>query len=420
MAESVTFIHAADLHLGAPFRGLRDLSPTWSDRMVAAIPEAFDRMVSAAVERRVDFVVMAGDIFDASHPSYADFRRFFDGMAVLDKAGIPVYLCTGNHDPYTSWKSDFGELPASAFLFPADKPGYFAYQRDGRPLVLLGGRGYYNQSVSPDEDIAAGITRTNAERSLGCSAPFGVGVLHTGLNLDPTKAPTDPSNLLKSGMDYWALGHIHQPWQDSSRNPRLAFSGCIQGRDIKETGPRGCYQVTLRQGEDNRAEFIPCAGVVWQRLDVDVSACTTLVEVHDAIMRQLFAANGSAQCEEMVERITLTGRSGLHQVLRQPGVVDDLRSNINDSYPAFFCDALIDRTRPVFDREALARDGLFPAAVLRQSQAMASQPDAMRAFLQEEFLEKNISMPASCDSDVEGLRQQAEDLVLDLLEGDRS
>ena len=94
MPKRVTFIHAADLHLGAPFRGLRALSDTWADRLLSAIPESYDRVIEAAVENNVDFVVIAGDIFDSARASYADYLHFFDGLHVLDWAGIPAYLCT--------------------------------------------------------------------------------------------------------------------------------------------------------------------------------------------------------------------------------------------------------------------------------------------------------------------------------------
>jgi DNA repair exonuclease SbcCD nuclease subunit len=218
-------------------------------------------------------------------------------------------------------------------------------------------------------------------------------------------------------MDYWALGHIHMPYQDSHINPRLVFSGCIQGRDIKETGPRGCYQVTLTEHASNQTEFIPLASVVWQRLDVDVSTCATLAEAHDAIMRALFAANGHAQCEEMIERVTLVGATSLHSVLRMPGVIEDLRAQINDGYPTFFCDALIDRTRAPLDRDALLEEGLFPAVLLRQAAAQEAEEASAVAYLQDEFLKKNLQLPRSCTRKIDTLQDDAETLLLDLLGG---
>jgi len=417
MTKQTTFIHAADLHLGAPFRGLRAVSTAWADRLLKAIPEAYDRLISAAIDRKVDFVVMAGDIFDASRPSYADFLHFFEGLKRLEKAGISVYLCTGNHDPYTSWQDDFAEMPSNVYMFPADKPGFVVHSRNGEPLVLLGGRGYYNQSVSSSDDIAEGITRVAAEEACGTKAPFGVGVLHTGLHLDPIKAPTSPGTLLRSGMDYWALGHIHMPYQDSPTNPHLVFSGCIQGRDIKETGPRGCFHVTLTCDAPNLIEFIPLASVVWQNLEVCIDACATVAETYDAIMRELFALNGTAQCEEMVERIVLVGKTPLHRVLEAPGVLEDLRKQINDGYPIFFCDALIDRTEAPLDRDALMEEGLFPAVLLRQSATEQVDAPAAVTYLQNEFIQRNLALPGSCARDIGDLQHRAEDLLLDLLNG---
>ena len=421
MNRTLTFIHAADIHFGAPFRGVRALSDQWAERLLAAIPEAYDRMVEAAIERKVDFVAIAGDIFDTARASYADTRRFLEGLERLGKAGIPVYLCTGNHDPYTSWQHDFGALPENATMFPADRPGFALFEHDGEPLCILGGRGYYNQAWPAEESIAAGITRAAAERALGAraaAAPFGVGVLHTGLDLDPQKAPVTRAELLSAGFDYWALGHIHARCAFPEDAPRLAFSGCIQGRDIKETGERGVNLVTLEQGCDPRIEFIPTVSVAWQRLEVDVSACATLPEVVDRVIRELFRANSHAHCEEMVSRITLAGATSLHEVLARPGVVEDLRSQINDAYSAFFCDALVNATRRPLDRDALAREGLFPSVLLRAARPLQENPDEAAAYLQEEFLSRGLALPGDVAKDASLLAREAEDEVLDLLVGD--
>lgn len=115
-------------------------------RLVEAIPEAYERVVSAAIDNRVDFVVIAGDIFDTARPSYADYLTFFDGLSRLDAEGIPVYMCTGNHDPYTTWQRDLFNLPGNVTMFSADKPSFAFYRRDGKPVCVLGGRGYYNQT----------------------------------------------------------------------------------------------------------------------------------------------------------------------------------------------------------------------------------------------------------------------------------
>ena len=416
MPKRVTFIHAADLHLGAPFRGLRALSDAWADRLLTAIPESYDRVIEAALENGVDFVVMAGDIFDSARASYGDYLHFFQGLHRLDEAGIPVYLCTGNHDPFTSWKQDFFAFPPNTFMFSADKPSFETFERDGEPLVLLGGRGYYNQTWPFDQDIAEGVNRSAAEEATGAAdAPFAVGVLHTGLNLDHTKAPTDPSALMRTGMDYWALGHIHKRYTFPDDNPRLVFSGCIQGRDINETGERGVFKVTLTENAPNQLEFIPTASVVWQRMHVDVADCASIAEVSEKIMRELFRENGNSHCEEMCMRIELTGKTQLHKFLEAPSVLADLRKNINDSYAFFFCDALIDRTELPLDKEALAGEGLFPAVLLQVACSQRENEEETLAYLQDEFLKKNLTVSRSVERSLGKLAGEAENLVLDLL-----
>ena len=199
MDEKLTFIHAADLHIGAPIRGLRGLSDEWERRLIDAIPAAWERVVETAISRRVDFVIVAGDIFDSVRASYGDYVRFFAGLQRLDAEGICTYLCTGNHDPQSVWQKDFFALPPSATMLAADRPDFALFEREGKPVAIIAGRGYPNKVWSSRENIAAGLTRQAALSALGSraeEAPFAVGVLHTGLNLDPVKAPTDPAALV--------------------------------------------------------------------------------------------------------------------------------------------------------------------------------------------------------------------------------
>ena len=268
--------------------------------------------------------------------------------------------------------------------------------------------------------IAEGVTRAAANEALGedaASVPFGVGVIHTGLDLDPNKAPVAPAKLLRAGFDYWALGHVHKRLIYTEDNPRLAFSGCIQGRDIKETGPRGVNLVTLEEGRRNVVEFIPTASVVWQRMKVDISECVTVPDVSDLVTRELFRVNGKAHCGEMCTRIVLCGTTPLHEVLKRPGLIDDLRNQINDSHPEFFCDALIDKTRRPFDREAARREGMFPAVFLGVAESMREDEAGEAAFLQDEFLKSNVALPSALVQSIPTLAEEAQDLVIDLLCG---
>ncbi len=418
MSERITFIHSGDIHLGAPFRGLRGLSPKWADRLTRAIPEAYDRMIDEAVIRSVDFVLLAGDVFDTDKPSYAHYRHFLRGLERLCEARIPVYIIAGNHDPYATWAGIRDELPSNAVMFGSDKPSYALFERDGQPCAIIAARGFSNNNALADS--SSGMTRAAAERACGVSAPFVVGMLHTGLWMDPYKAPASEEGLYASGMDYWALGHIHKHFRfpkNPKLEPKAAFCGCVQGRDIKETGDRGCLAVTLEEGLPNRLEFIACESVQWEQLSVDVSACAGTGDVLNACVKAMFSANAPSSCEEMIARIRLVGQTPLHAMLARPGFVSELRDELNECYPSFFCDAIADETTSSFDKDAMREAGLFASSVLRASDAQLASSDDTLRYLQGEFSERGLALPANIERILPDLCMRAEDLALEMLEG---
>lgn len=440
MARSIRFIHTADLHLGAPFSGLRTQSPRWASTLLTAIPTAFQRMIDVAITEAVDFVIIAGDIFDSARPSYADFALFMNGLQQLAAADIPVYCCTGNHDPLSSWSAEYGTLPSNTHLFSVETPSFFTFikgddgcdRRDDAgdgvrgahnvasasdPIrVVLGGRGYYARSFPQDRDVSEGITWANCCEALpGSYEPdFTIGVIHTGLNIDPTRSPVEPRELMRRGLDYWACGHIHQKVLIPSDAPVIAFSGCPQGRAIQETGDHGILLVTLSDDEPNRVEFIPTAPVVWQRFEVDVSSCETITQIQEKIQAAQFALNARSHAQHMICRVRLIGTTALHAQLTDQ-VREDIRHALNDSYDFFFIDAITGATRPPVDRATLEAEGLFPAVFMHTLDGKAASRAATVVELEQEFYQRGLTMPRGLADSLEGAMDEAETIVLDLL-----
>lgn len=464
MARSIRFIHTADLHLGAPFSGLRTQSPRWANTLLTAIPTAFQRMIDVAITEAIDFVIIAGDIFDSARPSYADFALFMNGLQQLAAADIPVYCCTGNHDPLSSWSAEYGTLPSNTHLFSVETPSFFTFikgddgcdrhdRRDDAgdgvrgahnaasvpgthnvasvpsapgahsaasasdPIrVVLGGRGYYARSFPQDRDVSEGITWANCCEALpGSYEPdFTIGVIHTGLNIDPTRSPVEPRELMRRGLDYWACGHIHQKVLIPSDAPVIAFSGCPQGRAIQETGDHGILLVTLSDDEPNRVEFIPTAPVVWQRFEVDVSSCETITQIQEKIQAAQFALNARSHAQHMICRVRLIGTTALHAQLTDQ-VREDIRHALNDSYDFFFIDTITGATRPPVDRATLEAEGLFPAVFMHTLDGKAASRAATVAELEQEFYQRGLTMPRGLADSLEGAMDEAETIVLDLL-----
>ena len=440
MGRRVSFIHAADIHFGTPIRGLRDVSPEWATALQEAVANAWERVVSAALSRDVDFVILAGDMFDSSRPSYGDYLRFFEGLERLNDAGIPVYLVTGNHDPYTTWERDVARLPSSAVLLGVNGPEFALYSRDDEPLCLIGGRGYYNQAWPEGGLISDGVTRDAAIRALeqeGCpahKAPFAIGVIHASLVPDQSKARAELSDLLAADIDYWACGHLHErcAFPDEA-NPRVVFPGCVQGRGLSETGERGCYLVELEEAPAKgfhpgspgnaarscrvRLEFIPTSSIVFQRMKVDVSACQTLTDVRRHVQSELFHENAQAHCDEMIVSVALTGETSLREYLVQQNTITDLRRQLNNAYPSFFCDVLVNETVSAAGTRA-AGDDFFPQIVDSIAVEQRSHEGALINYVQSEFVKRGIPVPGSLVNHVGDYSDAAERVVADLLRGD--
>lgn len=421
-------------------------------------------MIDVAITEAVDFVIIAGDIFDSARPSYADFALFMNGLQQLAAADIPVYCCTGNHDPLSSWSAEYGTLPSNTHLFSVETPSFFTFikgddgcdrhdRRDDAgdgvrgahnaasvpgthnvasvpsapgahsaasvpdPIrVVLGGRGYYARSFPQDRDVSEGITWANCCEALpGSYEPdFTIGVIHTGLNIDPTRSPVEPRELMRRGLDYWACGHIHQKVLIPPDAPVIAFSGCPQGRAIQETGDHGILLVTLSDDEPNRVEFIPTAPVVWQRFEVDVSSCETITQIQEKIQAAQFALNARSHAQHMICRVRLIGTTALHAQLTDQ-VREDIRHALNDSYDFFFIDAITGATRPPVDRATLEAEGLFPAVFMHTLDGKAASRAATVAELEQEFYQRGLTMPRGLADSLEGAMDEAETIVLDLL-----
>ena len=406
-------------------RGFAALSDEWATRLQTAIPEAYDRVIEAALAREVDFVIIAGDMFDSSYPSYCDYLHFFEGLEKLDAAGIPTYLIAGNHDPYTSWARNVGRLPKSAHMLGVGVPTFELYEREDEPLCLIGGRSYYAQAWPVDEEVSAGITRANAIGALSdahpnaAEAPFAIGIIHTGLEIDASKAATKEATLLEKDIDYWACGHLHRhlvrPIVD---DPRIVFPGCVQGRDIKESGERGCYLVELEEGVSPRIEFIPTASVAFHALDIDVSSCQTLPDVERTVKVELFRENGHDFCSEMVARVNLVGETPLHGYLRQADVTANIRKHINDTCPGFFCDAIVDGTHFAYG-QADGEQTVPPrvSRVLSKADEQAGRESELIDYVQSTLVQRGVPVPDALSRRIGDFRASAKAIAFDLVDG---
>jgi len=93
-----TFLHAADIHLDSPLLKLEHYDGAPVEDLRQATRRALENLVELAVVESVDFVLIAGDLYDGDWKDYNTGLYFVSQMTRLREAGIPVYIIAGNHD----------------------------------------------------------------------------------------------------------------------------------------------------------------------------------------------------------------------------------------------------------------------------------------------------------------------------------
>jgi DNA repair exonuclease SbcCD nuclease subunit len=262
------FIHTADIHLDSPLSGLAAYKDAPADLLRTVTRDAFTRLVDEAIEEAVDFMVIAGDLYDGSWKDYNTGHFFCREMGRLNKAGIPVYLLFGNHDADSEMTKKL-TLPPNVHQFETRKANTFLIQD---LKVALHGRSY--KEAATVENLATSYPAPVA-------GWLNIGVLHTALEgyaAHANYAPCSLAELTAKGYDYWALGHVHEH-AILLKDPWVVFPGNLQGRHIRETGARGAIMVTADESRIQSVERLLVDALRWHMVEVDASDANTLQDV---------------------------------------------------------------------------------------------------------------------------------------------
>lgn len=296
------FIHAADIHLDSPLVGLANYPDAPAERLRTATRDAFTNLISEALREAVDFVVIAGDLYDGNWKDFNTGIFFAREMGRLQKAGIPAYVLFGNHDAENEMTKRL-VLPDNVHVF---EPRKATTHRIPALKVALHGRSF--REAATVENLAL----TYPEPVPGW---LNIGVLHTALegnSAHANYAPCSIAQLEAKGYDYWALGHVHEHRILRGKSS-IVFPGNLQGRSIRETGARGAVLVSVDGQEIKAIERLLVDVLRWHALDVDVTQAKNLdeaVRLIRASLEQLVAT--SAAAIPLAVRVTVCGKTAAH------------------------------------------------------------------------------------------------------------
>jgi len=384
------FVHAADLHLDSPMRGLSARQPHLAALFGEATRKAFIALVDRTIAIEAAFLVIAGDVYDGDWKDHGTGLFFLGQLARLTRAGIPVYMIRGNHDA-ESLISRSLTLPENVHLFGSRK----AETREIAALrVALHGRSFAEREVA--ENIALAYPPAKP-------GWLNIGILHTSLDGRPDHAPYAPcsvADLRAKGYDYWALGHVHA-FETVASDPFIVFPGNLQGRQIRETGAKGAVLVEVADGHVETVSPLIVDVARWARLTVEAAGAATPEEViarAEAAMRPLAAQAGE---RPLALRLTMVGETRAHRRITadRDGFAAELQAAADRVGAALFVEKVIVETRepqagspapaiglvdPVALVEEAATDPVFAAAFAAAAEEIAGKlPDELREAIAE-------------------------------------
>ncbi|OQY51575.1 MAG: hypothetical protein B6245_24375 [Desulfobacteraceae bacterium 4572_88] len=298
------FIHAADIHLDSPLLRLEHYEGAPVESLRQATRRAFENLVRLAIDEQADFLLISGDLYDGDWKDYNTGLYLVSQMVKLRDAGIPVCIIAGNHDAASRMTKSL-RLPDGVHFFPPEQPTTFCLDDLG---VAIHGQSFPRQAVT--KELFAGYPPT-------VSGYFNIGMLHTcatGREGHEPYAPCTVGGLQSKGYDYWALGHVHQQ-EVLSEDPPIVFPGNIQGRHIRETGPKGCMRVRVEENGAVTTDFQPLDVIRWTKLQVDASQTDDGYGVIDSIYGQLESLPGENHGLPLIARVEVTGASSAHAEL---------------------------------------------------------------------------------------------------------
>ena len=307
------FMHIADVHLGAaPDRGF-----PWSQERGRELWESFRRCIADANEKKVDLLLIAGDLFHRQ-PQPQELREVNYLFSTLEKT--VVALIAGNHD-YLQPHSPYLSFPWNENVVTLFSPECERVRLPELRTEIYGFSYHRREIPEPRYDDL------QAEKD----DYFKILLAHGG---DAEHIPLNRERLSEAGFDYIALGHIHRP-QVYIRNLAM-FAGALEPIDCDDIGPHG-YVLGEVQKKRVRLSFVEAASRRYCREKVEITEEDTAYSVREKIADKIRACGA-----QHTYRIDLTGQ---HHPRFRPDIREYMKCGrileINDhSLPAFHLEEL--------------------------------------------------------------------------------
>ena len=299
----VRIIHTADIHLDSPLRSLALRDHALSEAVEAATRVAFQKIIETAIEERAKALLISGDLFDGKQRSARTAVFLTSQLDRLRTANIRVFYIKGNHDAENQLTGGL-DLPDNVHVFTGR----------GEKVQLTDDIWIHGVSFTQRQTPDSLVPRFDTP----VAGAVNIALLHTsvgGAQGHDVYAPCSVSELVATGFDYWALGHIHKR-QIYSEEPWVVMPGIPQGRDMGEAGAKSATLLTIDEGKIDVTE-IQTSAVEFISHSIDISNIENDDALRTLLREEIKNKANRLDATAGVLRLTIEGRPQSHwQILR--------------------------------------------------------------------------------------------------------
>jgi exonuclease SbcD len=266
-------LHMADVHLGARHQDLGDAAVQQRERQFAA----FKRAIDMAIHERADVVLVAGDLFDSNSQPRRTVERVAAEFGRLAAKNIRTVILPGTHDVYDGASIYRAyDLAAMAGVAPTSDlltvltPELQEVLFPALDLVVYGR--CFATKRAPASPLAGFSALTESR------ARWRVGIVHGALRV-PGRVERDEvmfteDEIVRSGLDYLALGHWHSARRGRAGGTAWAYSGAVEPVAVDQEGAGFVVLAHLEEIDGQRHVRLEARQVgktKFQKLDLDAS-----------------------------------------------------------------------------------------------------------------------------------------------------
>lgn len=280
------FLHAGGFALDLPLYGFAELPEALEDVLIDAPFQAAQRVFDIAIEERVDFVALTGDLTDLARPTPRSIAFLLENFERLDAHGIPIYWAAGRLDPPQDWPTA-ASLPRRVQVFPTLERHELSHIRGGRPVANIVGRSWHGTA-----SVQVGEFKTDADGLPTVVIAYG---------------QAEADRLVDQMVDYWALGGQPQRQSLGTAQRVIHYVGSPQGRSPDESGAHGCALVHVAGDRAIRMHFMPTDAVRWHIERLVIEAEATLASVRQTLTDRVKQLRAESESRPLLVTWKLSG-----------------------------------------------------------------------------------------------------------------